>query len=274
MLGSLIGGLTLAAIILGAGVFIFLLYQKNLRESKNFERGLKMVPMVIHLPPSSEDIDVGSRDQRDLTEEVLSQAQVMYNVIASTAMKGFKSKIYGQRHISFEIIAKGGLVYYYAVVPIVLVDAVRQAIAAAYPSARLEEVEEHNLFSEVGKMSGTIDGEFTLKKDAYLPIAMYTDTKRDASRALLNALSSASREDGVGIQILLRPARDSWVKKSILAADKITKEKGKKTGIEAFLAPKDVMEALWKPPESAEKEEKPEDKQLTSLEKARVEAIE
>lgn len=274
MLGSLIGGLTLAAIILGAGVFIFLLYQKNLRESKNFERGLKMVPMVIHLPPSSEDIDVGSRDQRDLTEEVLSQAQVMYNVIASTAMKGFKSKIYGQRHISFEIIAKGGLVYYYAVVPIVLVDVVRQAIAAAYPSARLEEVEEHNLFSEVGKMSGTIGGEFTLKKDAYLPIAMYTDTKRDASRALLNALSSASREDGVGIQILLRPARDSWVKKSILAADKITKEKGKKTGIEAFLAPKDVMEALWKPPESAEKEEKPEDKQLTSLEKARVEAIE
>ncbi len=274
MLGSLIGVVTLATLILGASIVIFLQYQKNLREAKNFERGLKMVPMIIHLPPTSEDIDGGGRDQRDLTEEVLSQAQVMYNVIASTATKGFKSKLYGQRHISFEIVAKDGLVYYYAVVPVVLVDVVRQAVAAAYPAARLEEVEEHNLFSEVGKMSGTIGGEFTLKKDAYLPIATYQEAKRDASRALLNALSSAGREDGVGIQILLRPAGDGWVRKSILAADKITKEKGKKTGISSVLAPKDVMEALWKPPESSEEKEKPEDKQLTSLEKAKVDAIE
>ena len=34
------------------------------------------------------------------------------------------------------------------------------------------------------------------------------------------------------------------------------------------------MEALWRPPESAEDKEKPEDKQLTSLEKAKVEIIE
>jgi hypothetical protein len=274
MLGSLVGGITFAAIILVIGIVIFLQYQKNLREAKNFERGLKMVPMIIHLPPVSEDIDGGGRDQRDLTEEVLSQAQVMYNVIASTATKGFKSKMYGQRHISFEIIAKDGLIYYYAVVPIVLVDIVRQAVAAAYPSARLEEVEEHNLFSEMGKMSGTIGGEFTLKKDAYLPIATYQDAKRDASRALLNALSSATREDGVGVQILLRPAGDSWIKKSVFAADKIVKNKGKKTGIESFLAPKDLMEALWKPPEAGEAKEKPEDRQLTSLEKGMVEAIE
>lgn len=72
-----------------------------------------MVPLLIHLPPSSEDID-SSRDQRDLTEEILSQAQVMYNIISSTATKGFKSKVYGQRHISFEIMAHE-LVHYYAV---------------------------------------------------------------------------------------------------------------------------------------------------------------
>ena len=144
------------------GFFAFSQYKKTLREAKNYERGLKMVPMLIHLPPSSEDIENNGRDERDITEEVLSQSQVMYNIIASTATKGFKSKIYGQRHISFEIIAQQGLVHYYTVVPSVLVDVVRQAVAAAYPSARLEEVTEHNIFSQVGKMSGTIGGEFTL----------------------------------------------------------------------------------------------------------------
>lgn len=254
-------------------IFVFTQYRKMLREAKNYERGLKMVPMYIHIPPPSEDIETGNRDERDITEEVVSQAQVMYNIIASTATRGFKSKIYGQRHLSFEIIAQGGLVHYYTVVPVVLVDIVRQAIAASYPSARLEEVEEHNIFSEVGKMSGTIGGEFTLKKSFVYPIATFQESKRDAARALLNALSMASREDGVAVQLLIRPAREGWTKSSVEAVAKIKKDKGKKgTGLSGAFAPKEVMGALWKPPETADT--KAEENQLTSLEHATIESIE
>ncbi len=270
----LIGVFGVVLVVTAVVTLIVSQYRKTLREAKNYERGLKMVPMIIHLPPASDDLEAGSRDERDVTEEVLSQAQVMYNVIASTAVKGFKSKIYGQRHLSFEIVAREGLVHYYTVVPVALVDVVRQAVAAAYPSARLEEVEEHTVFSKVGKISGTIGGEFTLKKEYVYPIATYQEAKRDASRALLNALSSAGREDGIGVQILIRPAKDGWTKKSIQMADKITKDKGKKKGFAALGSSKDIMEALWKPPESSEEKEKPEDKQLTSLEKATVETIE
>ncbi|MBC7943415.1 TraM recognition domain-containing protein [Candidatus Saccharibacteria bacterium] len=256
-----------------AGAFIFSQYKKVLREAKNYERGLKMVAMYIHIPPSSDDLEGNGRDERDVTEEVLSQAQVMYNIIASTATKGFKSKVYGQRHLSLEIVAHEGLVHYYAVVPTVLIDVVRQAISAAYPSARLEEVEERNIFNQAGKLSGTIGGEFTLKKNFVYPIATYQESKRDAARALLNALSSATREDGIAIQLLLRPANDGWAKNSIAAANKIKKDKGQqKSGFGGAIGPKDLMEALWKPPESSDV--KPEDKQLTSLEQSLVEAIE
>jgi hypothetical protein len=259
-----------AALVLGYSMFVQ--YKKTVREAKNYERGLKMIPLRIHLPPSSTDLNGGGRDERDVTEEILSQAQVMYNIIASTATKGFKSKIYGQRHLSLEIIAHQGLVQYYVVVPIVLEDVVRQAVAAAYPSARLEEVKDRNIFSQMGKMSGTIGGEFTLKKDFVYPIATYQESKRDASRALLNALSSASRQDGVAVQLLLRPARDNWTKQSIDAAGSIVKGKGGgKNGNAGSLNPFDLLEALWKPPESSEP--KAEDKQLTSLEQAAVEAI-
>lgn len=262
-------GILLAGI---AGAIVFFVYRKTLREAKNYERGLKMVPILIHLPPASEDVEGNGRDKRDLTEEVLSQAQVMYNIIASTATKGLRSRLYGQRHLSFEIVAREGLVYYYAVVPTVLTDTISQAIAAAYPSAHLEEVSEHNVFSQVGKMSGTIGGEFTLKKHFVYPISTYVESKRDASRALLNAISSATREDGVGIQILLRPAREGWTKSSIFEADKIVKDKGvKKSGLAALLAPKDIMEALWKPPEQSDA--KPEDKQLNAVDQAKMEAI-
>ena len=273
--GPLITGFVVI-VIAAAGIIIALSqYRKMLREAKNYERGLKMVPLLIHLPPSSEDIDNGNRDQRDLTEEILSQAQVMYNIISSTATKGFKSKIYGQRHISFEIMAHEGLVHYYAVVPTVLVDVVRQAVAAAYPSARLEEVKETNIFSKVGKMSGTIGGEFTLKKSFIYPIATYQESKRDASRALLNALSAAGREDGIGVQFLLRPAYEGWSKSSEDHIDKMKKNKGKGNKGSGGAVVRDLMEALWKPPVSPDekKDTNAEDHQLTSLEQAEVDAI-
>jgi hypothetical protein len=252
--------------------FFYSQYQKVLREAKNYERGLKMVPLLIHIPPASDDIEAGGRDERDITEETISQAQVMYNIIASTVTKGFKSKLYGQRHLSFEIIGTKGLIHYYVVVPMALLDVVRQAVAAAYPAARLEEVEEHNIFSKVGKISATIGGELTLKTGYAYPIATYQESKRDAMRAILNALSVAGREDGVGIQLLVRPAPEGWTKNVVVTAAKIRKDKGVKSGPVGGLAPKDLLEALWKAPE--QKEVRPEDKQLASLEQATVDALE
>lgn len=272
--GPLILAFIVLVILATGGTVVFFQYRKMIREAKNYERGLKMVPLLIHLPPASDDIDNGSRDQRDLTEEILSQAQVMYNIISSTATKGFKSKLYGQRHISFEIMAHEGLVKYYAVVPVVLIDVISQAIAAAYPSARLEEVKDANIFSQIGKMSGTIGGEFSLRKSFVFPIATYQESKRDASRALLNALSSAGKEDGIGVQMLLRPAYDGWSKSSEAHIDGMKKKKGKGGAKDGFAAARDIMEALWKPPQAPdEKDKSPEDKQLTALEQSEADAI-
>ncbi len=256
-------------VVAGVAAFGFTQYRKVLREAKNYERGLKMVPLYIHIPPISSDLSANGRDERDLTEEVLSQAQVMYNIIASTATKGFKSRIYGQRHISFEIVAHEGLVHYYAVVPVSLIEVIQQAVAAAYPAARLEEVSERNIFNPAGRMSGTIGGELTLKKDFAYPIATYQEAKRDATRALLNALAGANREDGVGIQILIRPAPEGWAKQAQALAESIRKNKGKSGGAKTITS--GIMEALWKPPEA--QEVKTEDKQLSSTEQATIEAI-
>lgn len=267
---NLIIGFGIAGVLLALLLYtIYWQYRRVIREAKNYERGLKTVPLLIHLPPSSDDIDVGQRDAREVAEETISQAQVMYNIISSTATNGFKSRLYGQRHFAFEIVATRGLIHYYVAVPLVLIDVVRQAVIAAYPTARLEECEEHNIFSEVGKISGTIGGELTLKKDFSYPIATYQDSKRDAMQALLNVMSGLSHEDGAAVQIMLRPASEQWVKTALSEAGKIRKEK--MSGASG-MSMKDVAGALWKPPEN--KEKKPEEKQLTTLEQATVDAIE
>lgn len=258
-------------VICVASFLIYETYQNTIREAKNYERGLKMVPMKIHLPPPSDDIEVGGRDERDVVEEVLSEAQTMYNIIASTATKGFKTKLYGQRHISFEVVASDGLIHYYAVVPAVITETVKQAISAAYPTARLEEVEMENIFSQQGKTAGVIGGEFSLKKDFFYPIATYQDTRRDAMRSLLDALTTVSRGDGAAIQIMIRPAFEKWTEQSLKKAedirDKGTGKKSKKTSAAGLL------EALWKPPTYGVSENG-EAKALSSLDSEEIDAIE
>ena len=69
-------------VIISAGVVVAALqYRKLLREAKNYERSLKMVPLLIHLPPTSEDIEGSSRDKRDLIDEEIAAVRCMASPI-------------------------------------------------------------------------------------------------------------------------------------------------------------------------------------------------
>ncbi|HEY5152454.1 MAG TPA: ATP-binding protein [Candidatus Saccharimonadales bacterium] len=257
------------AMILIAVPIVFLQTRKVFREQKNYERALKIVPLLIHLPPPSDDTEVGNRDVRDVVDETISKAQVIYNIIASTAKKDFKTSFYGQRHFAFEIVGSQGFVYFYAAVPIALLDIVKQAINSAYPTARLEEVAEHNIFSPVGRSNGTVGGELTLKEPFAYPIATYQDLKRDSMQALLNAMSTLGKEDGAGVQILMRPANPSWRKEASELASK--KRKGHK-GLSAGALLKDLLVAFSKPPEG-DKDGDHKNPELSNMEQATLDAI-
>jgi len=269
----ILGFLILSSALIGP--IIFLQTRKRKRDMKNYERGLKMVPLLIHLPPQSDDTEGNGRDIRDVTDENISKAQIIYGIIASTIQKGFKVKFYGQRHFAFEIVASKGFVYFYAAVPVALVEVVKQAIVSAYPSARLEETMEHNIFNPVGKLSGVVGGQLNLKESYAYPIATFQDLKRDAMQALLNSLSTLDREDGAGIQILMRPADPDWRKSALELAGKKRKgtDGGKKGGEQILSLGKELATAFVKPPES--KDDKKDSKNdVSGIDQAIIDSIE
>ncbi len=244
-----------SAIIIG--VIISSTQINKLRKSKRYERGLKMVPLLIHLPPSTDDIESNGRDKRDIAIEAISKSQVMYSILASTVTKGLKTKLYGQRHFSFEIIAKDGFIKYYAIVPAVLTETVKQAIQSAYPTARVEERREENIFAPRGTVENIAGAELTLNKDSYLPIATYEDTKRDASMAILNALSSVKQDEGASVQILFRPAQKNWSEKAKEHIENISKGKASTKSVGAGIGTlaMDVLRAPWEVPPEHERHE-------------------
>src|SRR5690606_24746788 len=98
---------------------------------------------------------------------------------------------------------------------------------------------------------------------------------RDPMQSVLNALSSLEKEDGVGIQILMRPADPGWRKKaSSFAAKKRKGDESKKPHQEAASWAKEFATALWKPPE--EKKDgggKPDKPDLSNMEQTVLDAI-
>ena len=225
----------------------------KLRKAKKYERGLKMVPLLIHLPPSTDDIEAGSRDERDIADETISKAQTMYSILASTATKGLKTKLYGQRHFSFEIIARDGFIRYYAIVPSVLVETVKQAVQSTYPTARIEKKLEDNIFKGNSSTETVAGAELVLNKESRLPIVTYEESKRDAQLAILNALSSVSKNEGMSVQILFRPAEKKWISNTKRYVESAQKgEKVTKGGGLFGQLIIDIMRAPFEPPEAHE----------------------
>lgn len=264
--------LIIILMIIAVAVIIVVSRISKLRKAKKYERGLKMVSLLIHLPPTTDDIEAGGRDKRDIANEAISKAQIMYSILASTITKGIKTRIYGQRHFSFEIIAKDGIIRYYAIVPAVLTETVKQSIQSAYPTARIEEKREENIFAPNGKIDNVAGAELTLNKEYYLPIATYEETKRDASMAILNALSSVSKNEGATVQILFRPAQKNWYTTGKEYIENIQKGKKTKTGGAAFsdLAG-DLIRAPWEVPKEHEKAE--ESTTISSVKQEEIQAI-
>ena len=261
-----IAAILLVAIVFGAKI-------SKLRKAKKYERGLKMVSLLIHLPPTTDDIDGGGRDKRDIANEAISKAGVMYSILASTITKGFKTKLYGQRHFSFEIIAHDGFIKYYAVVPAVLTETVKQAVQSAYPTARVEEKREDNIFDGGGGISAVAGAELTLNKEYYLPIATYEDTKRDAQMAILNALSNVGKNEGAAVQILFRPAQNNWSDKAKTYVETTQKGETTKTVGASFSdIVTDIIRAPWEVPGIHEKTEQTTTT-ITTIKQSEIEAI-
>ena len=255
----------------GVGGVAYVTYKHKLRRAKAIERGLKMVPILIHLPPPSSDTAAGSRDLREVMREKTAQAEVLYNLLAGTATAGVKAKLYGQRQIGLELVATGGVVHFYAAVPVPLVSVVKQAILTAYPGARLEESEDHNIFNRDGRLAATMGGEMVLRTEGAYPIATYKTLERDPLEAILTTLSSLQKDDGVALQIMLRPADPRWVKRSITVAEGKRKGRGTSLGF----TPQDLLAAALKAPATRREEEKATGTPLASnLELGAVEQIE
>lgn len=220
----------LISVILIFGFFYVLtyFYTRTKYYKKQVERSLKMVPFLVTVPKESgqEKIE-GSRDQQDVARELITAAEGMYNTLFSIYKGGFKKKLYNflyhNRHIALEIVAYNKEIYFYIAAPYALAPIVEKTVTTHYPDAKIQEVEEHNIFSKEREMNGVLVAETFGRRNHHYPIRTYAEIENEPIEAITNALSMLEADEGAAIQFLIRPTDPKRMKAVNSTAQKIVK---------------------------------------------------
>ncbi|MFH1193901.1 MAG: TraM recognition domain-containing protein [bacterium] len=214
--------------------FIFLvlvgaiaIFVKRLRRKHKAELGSRLKIFTVFLPKESAEKKGESERSKSLSE-LQEDIAVMENLFS--AIGGLKpettihSLIYGRHDVfSFEIVVKGGLIYFYVATPSKYADYLTQQIHAQFPMAQVNEAQDYNIFSPQGVIKA---GYLKFRRPGFFPIKTYKKLEADPLNSLTNVLSKIGAEDGAAIQIVLRPAGDSWRKSGVRVASEI--QQGKK----------------------------------------------
>ncbi len=251
----------------GISVLAYFLLRKRARHSKDIERSLKMVPLLVKLPP--QEVGEDGRDSRELIKENIAKAEGVFNLLSGIATE--KASYYGKKYISLEIIAEGKLINFYIVVPVSLLSAVQKALVAGYPNVQIETAQETNIFSDKSKIAGVQGGELVLAKESIYPINTYKSTDFDPLSGILSGLTNLGDGEGVGIQILIRPAGSDWTKYALKRSKEHLDPSSSENKALSFGS--DVLKAPFKAPSSSDNDKKP-DKQPTAIDQRKSETIE
>ncbi len=197
----------LTAVFVGGFLLIFYLILQWFKYRGREQKSLQMVMLQVLLPKDN--------------EVKIDAAEQLFNALHSIAdeswWKGFFTP---PPHISFEVVGVKESITFNVLCPAELKDLLEKQIHATYPGVKIKEIDEPNIFNEGGK---TAYAALKLDKGTNYPIKTYKDLPSDPLNLITSAFSKIQEGEGVILQYLVEPAKNSWRDKALSYVEK-TKE--------------------------------------------------
>ncbi|MCL2174081.1 type IV secretion system DNA-binding domain-containing protein [Candidatus Saccharibacteria bacterium] len=152
-----------------------------------------------------------------------------------------------QEHLSFEIAGAGEQLRFFVRVPQHLQGFVESQIHAQYPAVQIIETPDYVAGSSNYPATATV--ELVLADNELLPIKTFPAHETDPLAGVMAALSQHDSGE-VWLQILARPINDDWHTRAARWVAQLKSGYGARTSSGAWVWFAQVIEALWKPPES------------------------
>ncbi len=143
-----------------------------------------------------------------------------------------------RERLSFEIAVQHKRIGFYVWVPEYLKSFVEEQIYAQYPTVHISEVEDYSRTETIYQTQLAAELHFTANEA--LPIKTFPSFEVDPLAAITAALAQFEDNEEAWLQVIARPAADTWYKKSERYAHGIRGAGGSKTT--------GLLSSLWAPP--------------------------
>jgi len=203
----------IAIYVIGSLAFLFFVVMTVrwfVRRSLEKPNAFQMSVMMITVPKEGQAEDQQMGLSSDQAKERISVAEVFFSTLGGVkAQRGLAAWWYGRNdHFALEIVAdREGLVTFYAAVPRYMQQYFEQQIHAQWEDAKIDEVEDYNIFEPQGVVVGST---LKLTRSQIFPITTYDKMESDPLNSLTNILSRFEKEEGAAVQIVIRSARPEW----------------------------------------------------------------
>ncbi|MBI5421959.1 type IV secretion system DNA-binding domain-containing protein [Candidatus Peregrinibacteria bacterium] len=202
------------------------------RVRKNLERSLNMVFLQISVPikDSKEDRERDSEQYASgkSIKDVLEVMTLLYESLHSIYSGDFMNKLTGQDFFSCEYVVLNAQMRFFMVVPRHLQSLIEKQVTAQYTDVFIEQVDDFSIFRDGYQSAGAY---LKLSKPYMYPIRTYQYLGSDPFNNLANAMSKIERDEGVAIQLMLRPMPNGWQDEGREKAEELFQGKRHKKGI-------------------------------------------
>ncbi|MBT4936406.1 hypothetical protein HON22_00660, partial [Candidatus Peregrinibacteria bacterium] len=199
----------IAVIFIAILIAVFILWKIRLNADHN--RCLDMVFLELSVPISD------SKDEKERSleaigstatfREILDISSHFFSSLAALFDGEFMNKFTGETFFSCEMVIIEKELRFYFVVPRGVKHIFEKQITAFYPDVFVNQVEDYNFFQKDSYISTV---QYHLAKDPMFPIKSYKHLGSDPLNSIINAMSNSEDNEGVALQIMLRPMGDHW----------------------------------------------------------------
>ncbi len=189
-------------LIAAALVVAYFWYKKQ----RKYQRAANWTMLLVSVPKEQTHTKDDQQRPQDW-RETLSVAEQMFASFASLYSHKTMENIFGQQHLSFEIVVKNNEIMFFVGCPKTSQELIEKTVYAFYPAAIIEESKEFRIF-EKGMEIKT--AALKLQKSYVLPIKTYKGLEADPLNNLTNALSKLGDTGRATIQVVIRPTSEKW----------------------------------------------------------------
>ncbi len=197
--------------LLAGGIWYGIKYfRKKTYEKKRIKDWEETVIIQISVPKETAEQSQKENNSKKDDKEALSMGEQLYGIMTEYAKKKRETWLYGGTRFSLEIVNIDQEIRFWLVCNKSMAEVMEKQIVAIYNKAHLVRITNLNFFKE---NTVAYCQELKLNLRYELPFKTYKLADGDPLNSITNAMGGLSKEESVGIQLVITPVEDWWQKK-------------------------------------------------------------